>query len=178
MIKGRVTTTEEWLNGAKGHVGAGKRTNNTAEVQAVIEVLFFLLAQVEAASPLIKLRSPVLIHSDSRYAVDIIRNGTRATANSVIRNIMVHLWKRTRLACDVRIVWVRGHSNDVGHALADRLAGEGAEEEIDTDLWRWRPRDWGYSEFRRDNPSSFANEFSDDSFHNDAGPRDKSCDGT
>ncbi len=141
--------------GATGHVGAITRTNNTAGVQAVIEALFFLLAQLDEEFPLIKPRSLVLIHSDSRYAVDIIRNGTRNTTNSVIRNIMEHLRKRTREACDVRIVWVRGHSKDVGHELADRLAGEGAEECVDTDLWRWRPRVWGYCEFRRNTPRQF-----------------------
>ncbi len=41
-----------------------------------------------------------------------------------------------------------GHSKDVGNELAVRLPGEGAEEGVDTDLWRWRPRDWGCNEYR------------------------------
>ncbi len=88
----------------------------------------------------------MLIHSDSRYAVDIIRYGTRSSTNSVIRNIRLHLWKRTQEAYDIRIVWVRGHSKDVGNDLADKLAGEGAEVGEDTNPMQWRPRDWGYSE--------------------------------
>ncbi len=77
--------------GALGHVGARGKTNNTAEIQAVIETLFFLLAQLDEAEPLIKPKEPIVIHSDSRYAVDIIRNGARSTTSSVIRNIMTHL---------------------------------------------------------------------------------------
>ncbi len=51
---GRVTTTAEANAGAHGHVGALKKTNNTAEVQAVIEALFFLSAQLDEDLPLIK----------------------------------------------------------------------------------------------------------------------------
>ena len=117
------------------------KTNNTAEIQAIIEALFFVLAQLDEAEPLIRPREPIVIHSDSRYAVDIIRNGSRSTTNSAIRNIMIHLWKRTREAYDVRIEWVRGHSMNVGNELADKLAGEGAEEKVDDVGCRWRPQD-------------------------------------
>ena len=44
MPKGRVITSEEWLRGVKGYVGARKRTNTTAGLQAIVETLFFLLA--------------------------------------------------------------------------------------------------------------------------------------
>ena len=176
-LQGRVTTTAEWEQGALGHVGARKKTNNTAEIQAVIETLFFLLAQLDEADPLIKPKQPIVIHSDSRYAVDIIRNGTRSTTNSVIRNIMTHLWKRTREAYDIRIEWVRGHAKNVGNELADKLAGEGADEKIDEVGSRWRPRDWGFSAFRRNNPKSFATHFSEDSFHHEDGPWEEDAEG-
>ena len=132
------------MNG--GYIGAQRKTCSTAELQAIVEALLFLLAQLGVEEPLIRAKAPVLIHSDSRYAVDIIRYGTRSSTNSVIRNIRLHLWKRTQEAYDIRIVWVRGHSKDVGNDLADKLAGEGAEVGEDTNPMQWRPRDWGYSE--------------------------------
>ncbi len=83
-------------------------------------------------------------------------------------NIMVHLWKRTRIAYDIRIVWVRGHSDNVGNQLADRIAAHGANEEINSERWSWRPQDWGYAELRRDYPASYVNQLSDRSFHHNA----------
>ncbi len=50
-LKGRMTTTAEWLAGATGHVGASKITSNTAEVQAVIDALFFLVGPGGLAGP-------------------------------------------------------------------------------------------------------------------------------
>jgi ribonuclease HI len=73
-----VTATAEANAGANGHVGASKKTNNTAELQAVIEALLFLLAQVDAPRPMIDFNAPIVIHSDSKYAVGIIRDGARA----------------------------------------------------------------------------------------------------
>ncbi len=116
-------------------------------------------------SPIIGFKSHIAIHSDSTYAVDIIRRGSKTATNSLATNMLVQLWKRTRLVYGIRIVWVRGHTKDVGNELADLLAGQGADEEINAERWSWRPRDWGYWEFRRDNPVSFADDLGDASFH-------------
>jgi ribonuclease HI len=172
-LRGRVTTTAEANAGANGHVGAARKTNNTAELQAVIEALLFLLAQVDAPRPMIDFHSHIVIHSDSKYAVGIIRDGARTNKNEVMANIMVHLWKRTKIAYDIRIVWVRGHSDNVGNKLADRIAAHGANEEINAERWSWRPRDWGYTEFRRDYPANYANQLSDRSFHHNADKNDQ-----
>ena len=88
-------------------------------------------------------------------------------------NIMVHLWKRTRIAYDIRIVWVRGHSDNVGNQLADRIAAHGANEEINAERWSWRPQDWGNAEFRRDDPANYVNQLSDRSFHHNADRNDQ-----
>ncbi len=126
---GRVTTRAEANNGANGHVGAGQKTNNTAELQAVIEALLFLLAQVEAPKPIIEFHSNIVIHTDSRYVEGII-HGAQTKKNEVMADILVHLWKRTRLAYNIRRVWVRGHSDSVGNQLADRIPAHGAHEAI------------------------------------------------
>ena len=95
---------KEATAGVKGYVGAVRKTNNTAEIQAVVEVLLFLLAQLDSSAPVIKAKSAVVIHSDSSYVVGIIRDGTRSSTNSLIRDFMTHLWKSTREAYNIRIV--------------------------------------------------------------------------
>ena len=69
---------------------------------------------------------------------------------------MLHLWKRARVAYDGRIVWVGGHSKDVGNELAHKIAGEGAGNDKDACMGRWRPSDWGFFNFLRDFPLRFA----------------------
>ncbi len=92
--------------------------------------------------------------------VAFFRDGAQTNTNENMVNIMAHRWKETRLAYDIRMVWVRGHSDNVGNELADRIAAHGANEEINAERWSWRPRDWGYWELRRDcpptSPTSFA----------------------
>ena len=154
-LKGRVTNLKEAMTGAKGFVGTTKKSNNTAEAQAVVEVLLFLLTQLEAERPVLEPRAKIIIHSDSKYVVDSIRNGSRALRNVLIRDYLIHLWKRTREAYDIEIVWVRGHDNDVGNELADKLADEGSHITDTGKCSPWRPRDIGFHEFRRNFPSQF-----------------------
>ena len=49
-----------------------RKINNTAEIQAVVEVLLFLLAQLDSTTPVIEAKASVVIHSDSSSVVDII----------------------------------------------------------------------------------------------------------
>ena len=44
---------------------------------------------------------------------------------------------------------------DVGNELADKHAGEAADEVEGTEARCWRPNDWGLSEFRKDFPVHF-----------------------
>ncbi len=85
-------------------MGASRLTNNTAELQAIVEALLILLPQVDAEIPIIGLMEPLVIRSDSRCAVGAIRNGTRVTSSFLLRDFMLRLWKRAREAYDVRIV--------------------------------------------------------------------------
>ena len=57
---------------------------------------------------------------------------------------------------DVHILWIRGHTKDLGNDTADKHAGEAADETIENDT-RWRPCDWGFFEFRRDYLIHFTN---------------------
>ncbi len=81
-----------------------------------------------------------MIHSDSRYAVDLVRHGTTSKTNVLLRDFMVRLWK-TKEIYDVRIFLVMGRNRDIGNDLADKYAGEGAELGDDVCLGRWRPSD-------------------------------------
>ena len=92
--KGEVILRSGSENPQGSFVGAAKLSNNNAEMRAIIEALLFLLAQVEERNPIRAAREPVVIHSDSRYAVDIIRCGTRTRTNGLLRDFMVHLWEK------------------------------------------------------------------------------------
>ena len=115
-------------------------SNNTAEMQAVIETLLFLLAQVESDSPQVKVGESVVIHSDSKYVIELIMHGSRSKLNIVMRDFLSHLWKQTGVAFDMHIRWIRGHTKDIGNEMADKHAGGAADEEGETEV-RWRPRD-------------------------------------
>ncbi len=65
------------------------------------------------------------------------------------------MWKAANEFFGLRIVWIRGHARDIGNDLADKHAGEAAEDKRDSEA-RWRPTDWGFTEFRRDHPIRFA----------------------
>ena len=124
-------------------------------MQAVIETLLFLQAQIETEGSKFEVGDPVVIHSDSKYVVELITHGCRSTTNIVMRDFLTHLWKRTRALFDIHIMWVRGHTMDVGNDLADKHAGEAAENDA-VNQTKWRPRDWGFAEFRKDYPGHFA----------------------
>ena len=114
-----------------------------------------MLAQVEQDHPRFVVGDPIVIHSDSRYVVDLTKHGSRSKTNVVMMDFLAHLWKKTAVAFDIHILWIRGHSMDVGNVLADKHAGEGADEEEGTEAWCWRPNDWGFSELRQDFPVHF-----------------------
>ena len=159
-LKGRVILRSGSDNPQGGFVGAAKLSNNNAEMQAIIEALLFLLAQVEEREQIIATREPVVIHSDSMYAVNIIRCGTRTKTNGLLRDFMVHLWEKVIITHDVRILWVRGHSKNWGNDMADKFAEEGADDAHDINNilenhGPWRPSDWGFDEFRKQLPEPF-----------------------
>ena len=76
-------------------MGAEILSNNTAEMQAVIETLLFLLAQVELENPVVGVGESVIIHSDSRCVIELITHGSRYTTNIVMRDFLSHLREAT-----------------------------------------------------------------------------------
>ena len=65
-------------------MGAEVLSNNTAEMQAVTETLLFLLAQVESDNPHVLAGEAVVIHSDSKYVIELITHGTRSKKQTTL----------------------------------------------------------------------------------------------
>ena len=89
----------------------------------------------------------VVIHSGSKYVIELITYGSRSTTQIFMR--------AAKAFFDMHIVWIRGHTRDIGNDLADKHTGEAAEDNIDSET-RWRPTDWGFTEFRRNHPIHFS----------------------
>ena len=110
----------------KGHIkefsqGYKKTTNNRMELMAVI----YGLEQI-------KIKSTVVVISDSKYIVDSVNNGwlKKWASNNWYRNkkekaINIDLWKRLLLLLDAHQVsfqWVKGHNNHPENERCDELA--------------------------------------------------------
>ena len=78
----------------------------------MIETLLFLLAQVESDKPHVLVGESVVIHSDSKYVVELITHGSRSRSNILMRDFLSHLWKQTALVFNIHILWIRGHCKD------------------------------------------------------------------
>lgn len=95
--------------------GDSNTTNNRMEMTAVLKTLQFALK---------KKIDNVVIYTDSKYTLDgcttwIHRPGWISShKNSDIWNKILRVYNRL----NVKMKWVKGHSNDPGNELADRIA--------------------------------------------------------
>lgn len=87
----------------------GEGTNNIAELKAI-----------EIALKAIKRKDiPVVVYSDSKYAINVLTGEHRASANI---DLVVDM---TYLLCsfkDINLHWIKGHSGNVNQDRADELA--------------------------------------------------------
>lgn len=98
--------------------GFAKTTNNRMEMYAVIAALEDLQGNDEN----------VIVHSDSKYVVDMINNGhaQRWQKNGWMRDkkhmaLNSDLWEKLLTLCleyDIQFVWVKGHN---GHEINERV---------------------------------------------------------
>src|SRR5690606_4057587 len=89
----------------------GIGTNNIAELTAILRAL-------EAVAPEARGR-PVVIHSDSSYAIGLLSQGWKAKAN---QELVAALRAEAARFPDLRFVKVRGHAGVPENERADELA--------------------------------------------------------
>lgn len=89
----------------------GQGTNNIAELTAIERAL-------EAVNPQGRGR-PVLVHSDSSYAIGLLSKGWKAKANA---DLVTRIRGLARSFGDLRFVKVRGHSGVAENERCDELA--------------------------------------------------------
>lgn len=108
------------------HGGEAETTNNRMELTAAIEALNALNG-----------RCQVLLHTDSKYVMDGIRDwmpnwkarGWKTANRKPVKN--QDLWQALDAAVsrhDVEWRWVRGHTGNAGNEEADALANRGIDE--------------------------------------------------
>ena len=109
--------------GENFYIGATRVTYNTAEMEGVVEALFWLRTCVERET--VHANSDVLITVDSLYVKGLIDEKFIVRENRVLATLLSHMWKVTKKRIRLHIRWMRGHSGDVGNSIADRLADAG-----------------------------------------------------
>ena len=118
--------------GGENFVGAIRATNNTAEMQALIEALFWLNSCVEQKA--LPISSKVMVTVDSLYVKGLIDEKFVARENRALA--MLLMWKVTKKKLQLHIRWVRGHTGDVGNSTADELADLGTRLEAQHRWWK------------------------------------------
>ena len=94
----------------------GRGTNNIAELTAILRVL-----QIQEGS-----REPLVIHTDSTYAIGVLTQGWKAKANA---ELIDEIRRRLRAFKDVELRKVAGHAGVPENELVDELARRAAAEQ-------------------------------------------------
>jgi len=86
---------------------------------------------------------PLVIHTDSQSAMSMTRRAMAPVASrELYKSPDAFLWLHLRIWLQLRqapttVIWVRGHSGDVGNEMADRLAAS-AHDDPSAILWTTR----------------------------------------
>lgn len=116
---------QERYEGAGVPLGHG--TNNVAELSAILHGLTAIPEDVRAR--------PVVIHSDSKYALGVVEGTMRARANAELVAQVQHV---VRFFRKVSYVHVPGHTGVLFNEVADKLAGRAGRSQAWiplTDVW-------------------------------------------
>lgn len=105
-------------------VPLGKGTNNIAELSAILHGL----RGVQATGDVTR---PVVVYSDSEYALGAASSRNRASAN---RELIAELQAEVGRFRKITFQHVKGHSGVTYNELADKLAGRAAKEQRRIDL--------------------------------------------
>ena len=141
------------------YIGAQRLSNNTAEISAIIEVCLWLLLihqsfQDPAASDFVNYQNlcehPIRIFTDSKYALGICKATIAPKENLLLCTMLGHVYGLVTKRFKVDIGWLKGHSEDPGNDIADKLAAAGRLGSA-TDKWI-RPcinTDWDDQDFKK-----------------------------
>jgi ribonuclease HI len=91
----------------------GEATNNVAELTAILRALEWVPKEA----------GPIVVHTDSQYAIGVLQRGWKAKANQDL----VALTKRAVEARGARLVYVPGHQGVALNERADALARESVQ---------------------------------------------------
>jgi ribonuclease HI len=100
----------------------GQATNNIAELTAILRA-------IEGVEPT---SDPVVVHTDSQYAIGVLQKGWKAKAN---QELIEKLKARMRHFERLRLVYVKGHAGIPLNERADALARQ-AVQARHTAAWR------------------------------------------
>lgn len=109
------------------HGSSSNTTNNRMELQAVIEGLKAI------KNP----NADIQVFSDSKYVIDGIRKwifgwkrrGWKTAEGKPVKNAE-QWWEIDQISSELRVIWtwVKGHADNPGNIIADRLACKGRDE--------------------------------------------------
>ncbi len=110
------------------YVGAVRLSNNTAELQAPLEAMLWLLAQLDSHQPVVQRSAQIQMTFDSLYVVKLLLGELRPVRNLALIATLLTVWAQ---CCDCfamgRPQWRKAHRGDVGNERADRLAKRGGK---------------------------------------------------
>ena len=115
------------------YIGATVVSNGTAELQAAIEALYYLLSLAIGArrrvalEPQVCLGDSVIFHPDSTYVVGICNNKFAIRENIAAARLLKHLWKIVGRFFMLECVWTKAHANDHANNWVDALADFGTQ---------------------------------------------------
>ena len=92
--------------GGEYHVGAIRATKNTAEMQALIEALFWLNSCVEQKG--LPSFSKVILTVDLSYVKVLIDEKFVARENRALAILLCHMWRVTKKTLQLHMRWLRG----------------------------------------------------------------------